>query len=294
MVDPLHVDDVATGQRLLTLEGLCAWSTALKDRESTPGCRPFPETPFPIWVERLAYSPDGSIIAAKGDFGLIGAWDAATGRLLAAFETPSASIRILFTPDSSELLVGTADGIVAYSTDTWSITRSGPASEIGPVSPMAHLADGSLLAATRFGTLGDTWFHVVDPLTLEIRTSVRLGDSLKTLAMSPDRTRFATGGADGTVRVWDAATFEELNRLAVRGQVQGLAYVDDDQLAVTPQEGGILVETLDRADLLARVRSGLTRGFTPQECERFGLDPCPTLEELRAGPGARLSGSAVP
>jgi hypothetical protein len=42
---------------------------------------------------------------------------------------------------------------------------------------------------------------------------------------------------------------------------------------------------LDRDELLAKVRSTLTRGFTDAECEQFGFSSaCPTLEQLRAGP----------
>ncbi len=41
--------------------------------------------------------------------------------------------------------------------------------------------------------------------------------------------------------------------------------------------------TLDVETLLETARSRLTRTFTPEECNTYDIDPCPTLEELRVG-----------
>jgi hypothetical protein len=73
--------------------------------------------------------------------------------------------------------------------------------------------------------------------------------------------------------------------MAVAGQAQGVAFLDDERLAVTPHRGGIYVQTLDRTALLALARAGLTRTLMADECEQFQLDPCPTLDQLIAGPG---------
>ena len=74
--------------------------------------------------------------------------------------------------------------------------------------------------------------------------------------------------------------------MTVAGQAQGVAFLDDERLAVTPHRGGIYVQTLDRAALLALARTGLTRTLTAAECEQFQIDPCPTLDELIGSPGA--------
>jgi hypothetical protein len=63
--------------------------------------------------------------------------------------------------------------------------------------------------------------------------------------------------------------------------VQGLAFVDDDHLAVAPETGGVFVYTLNTDELLGLVRSALTRGLTASECQRFNFVDCPTLDDLR-------------
>ena len=73
-----------------------------------------------------------------------------------------------------------------------------------------------------------------------------------------------------------------LHQLTVEGQAQGVAFIGEDRVAVTPSGGGMLVFDLDPAHFLSTVRASLIRGFTTEECRRFGFeDGCPTLEELR-------------
>ena len=84
--------------------------------------------------------------------------------------------------------------------------------------------------------------------------------------------------------MWDVETLALEHELRVPGQAQGVAFVDETHLAVTPQSGDVLVMILDRDELLAKVRSTLTRGFTADECTQFGFGTaCPTLDELRGG-----------
>lgn len=41
--------------------------------------------------------------------------------------------------------------------------------------------------------------------------------------------------------------------------------------------------TVDPDTLVRTARERLTRTFTPSECSTYNIDPCPTLEEIRAG-----------
>jgi hypothetical protein len=44
----------------------------------------------------------------------------------------------------------------------------------------------------------------------------------------------------------------------------------------------VLATTVDPAELADTVRASLTRTFTATECTSYGIDPCPTREEMRA------------
>ena len=59
--------------------------------------------------------------------------------------------------------------------------------------------------------------------------------------ISPSGHLVATGASDGVVRVWDAATMTLLHQLTVEGQAQGVAFIGEDRVAVTPSGGGLLV-----------------------------------------------------
>lgn len=108
--------------------------------------------------------------------------------------------------------------------------------------------------------------------------------SPKSMALNLDGSLLATGASDGVVRLWDTASGSLVHEIPIGDtQVQGLAFINDTHLAITPQEGNLLVVSVDTDELLEIVRASLIRGFTDAECERFNFDDCPTLEELRTG-----------
>ncbi len=288
MVGPVRVYDARTGRSLVELQGLCTWNdTYVGPREKAGPCKAFPDTPFGIWEHGLAWSPDGRLVAAREDG--FAAWDAATGKMLKAQPgVPGSFWDVIFTPDSGELVASTSDGeLIAFSTKTWEITRRGqidPAiADRGRVGFAGFLADGTLVGMTGFGGTGGGSLLRIDPATLTVRSSNRAHDgSPKAMAVSPDGQLVVTGAADGIVRVWDGATGQLLHQLTVAGQAQGVAFVGDRRIAVTPSGGGLLLFSIDEHDLLQAARASLTRPFTPEECERYHFgDQCPTLDQLR-------------
>ncbi|HUG31988.1 MAG TPA: hypothetical protein VMM14_03770 [Acidimicrobiia bacterium] len=60
--------------------------------------------------------------------------------------------------------------------------------------------------------------------------------------------------------------------------MQGLAFLDEDHLAVLTQDGMVSVYTLDVEELVEILTRSITREFTQTECERYGFeDTCPAL-----------------
>ncbi|HEX2370071.1 MAG TPA: hypothetical protein VHM94_12650, partial [Acidimicrobiia bacterium] len=95
----------------------------------------------------------------------------------------------------------------------------------------------------------------------------------------------ASAGSDGFVRVFDLATGELRHELSLGAtQAQNVEFVDNDlHIMVTPQEGQVLIMTLDTGELLEVARARVTRGFNPAECDKYQIDPCPGLESIRDG-----------
>jgi WD40 repeat protein len=109
---------------------------------------------------------------------------------------------------------------------------------------------------------------------------------LRSATLSPDGALVATASSDGLVRVWDGETLELVHEIPLGDSpIEGVAFVGEHHLAVTPERGNLLVVTLDADELLEIVRESLTRGFSDTECARFGFgDECPTIAELRGNP----------
>jgi WD40 repeat protein len=288
---PLTVRDVRSGAAIVELEGVCTWDAASAAPLDQQGCATSPEQPFPVRARRLKWSPDGTLIAAASDTTVV-VWDAATGAMLYAEEPEPDRIRVadvMFTSDSSLLLTTSNDnGYRIISAGTWDVLAAGDngGSAIGMVG---FTPDGSkvLVASQMMAHTGGA-LHLFDiaaqQLTLT-RDDIHEG-SLRSVVISPGGTLVATAATDGTVRVWDVATLELVHEVPLGDTpIEGVAFVDDHRLAVTPRDGDLLLVTTDAGGVLDIVRRSLTRGFTATECTRFGFgDECPTLTELRGQP----------
>lgn len=302
-VSPPRIRDLPTGELAVELGGVCTWDSAdATPAFQQPGCAIFPNPPFALWHEQFQWSLDSTLVAAissgaiEGGIGQgagVAVWNAESGELVSTLEPCRLEVtRILFAADGDELLVAcSADSLLlAYSTDTWEQTRSSVLDDnvtgretfvFVTHDPAQSLVLG--LGGTLLG--GHAALHWLDEETLEVVHSInRAHDGpVASWAISPGGSLAATGSNDGVVKVWNVAEHRLTQEIFVGPQIQGVAFIDDNHLAVTPQTGGLYVYTLDPGELLNIVRASLTRGLTELECQQHNFaDGCPTLEELRA------------
>ena len=303
----LGVADLLTGSPVVELQGMCRWEDIpLTPADQQPGCRTYPQTPFPFGIgsESLQWSPDGRMIAAVdngggGNFrgGYLVVWDAHAGEVLYKLPVDTkpdsypAVFHAIFTPDEEGLVVSFDTGLVeTLSTKTWTVVHQAQldTSIFGTdkLGLIGFTPDGStILALGGFGGGGDATLIWLDAATLKITKTVEHAHtgSPKSMALSPDGSLMATGASDGILRVWATETGALTQQMDFGGrEVQGVAFIDDRQLAVTPQGGDLLIMAVEPVELADTVRASLTRGFTDTECNTYGIDPCPTLEEMRA------------
>ncbi|MFD4669165.1 BTAD domain-containing putative transcriptional regulator [Lentzea sp. NPDC058450] len=157
-------------------------------------------------VESVAFSPDGSRLAALTRDHTISLWDVARRERLSSlsYSGLGASTDIAYQPDGRGLVTASLGRF------RWSLpglvrgTFSG-----GPyiASALEFTPDGRLLISTDPAGGAMLWNVAED--RLERRVSTGQGD-VRDVAVSPDGTRFATAGANRTVKVWDVATGAEL------------------------------------------------------------------------------------
>ncbi len=284
---PIRIYDVATGAPVVTIDTVCVWDNEIA-LPAQPQCRDAPDTPFALWPNTMQFSPDGSMLAATdypGPGGHLAVWEADTGALLHVHNAPSdpalgSPISVRFLDDSRLWVNYLNRAFQILDTATWEVIEQIEVSGDDPFPDFGRLArDG-----TRFVGYSADQLIWYDTSTWEqVRTTPGLHrGTIKDADINPAETLIATGGSDGFIRVWDFDTGALVHQIPISGgQAQNVGFLDDQHLVVTPQDGNILVFTIDTAELLDIARDRVTRGFTDTECATYHFDHCPNLEEIR-------------
>ena len=128
----------------------------------------------PVW--RFAYAPDGKTIACGSENGRIAVYDTANGQEIAQLRGHTDRLRSLtYAPDSKTIACGSSDGSVSlYDAET----------------------------AKRITKIGGV------PITRETTKISAAHQRIWGLAYSPDGHMLATGGADGSVYLYDTGTWD--------------------------------------------------------------------------------------
>jgi WD40 repeat protein/DNA-binding SARP family transcriptional activator/type II secretory pathway predicted ATPase ExeA len=207
--------DVKTGQQLLSIQA----------------------HPNQRGVTRLAYSPDGHLLATASDQpdSLAKIWDASSGVEISAFSGHIQTERIwalAFSPDGE---------------------RVATASQVGDLKLWDAQTGQELL-------------------NLAGHTSTVFG-----VAFSPDGKCLVSASMDGTARVWDASSGEVLQvNTSPSGPLFDITFTPDGKRLIASGAGKIYGFIFDQDELIQLAKSRLTRGFTQEECRQFlHLEECP-------------------
>jgi WD40 repeat protein len=159
-----------------------------------------------------AFSPDGKQALTDASDRTAVLWDVQTGQGLRVFKGHTQGVAsVAFRPDGLQALTGSYDG----TSILWDI-ESGRKLQMFAGAPAVFSPDGkqvltgSLFATGPAANLATLW---------ETQTGRRLRSfrghraEVSCVAFRPDGQRILTGGGDGTARLWDGATGDELAEL---------------------------------------------------------------------------------
>jgi WD40 repeat protein len=199
------------------------------DREQTTLVLKGPAPQLAFWgVHWLAWSPDGSKLAAGGNNGRVHGWETATGRQLPVLRGNQSPVwAVAFGSDSKRVAAWGQDGTIKL----WDVNTGRLTADVahpGDVFAGAWSPDDKLLASGHGdGTVTISGTHAGDKI-VTLRGHV---GSIAYLAWSPDGRRLAVASRnDFAVRIWEVATEKMvLGPLRHSHEITSLAWEPDGQ-----------------------------------------------------------------
>ena len=190
----------------------------------------------------FAMSSDGKLMALAGKDGRAVVWDLSTGKEKVAFETGGWVSRVAFDPAGRRLVGGISRS--GLKTDTWNLKFWDSESGRESFSFMTGSAVSEVIfhpIKKQIVTLGERGvLEFRDAETFAVRRSLRphrLG--VTQILFSPDGKKLATSSVDGTVKITEDASGEELITLKCQQSVQGIAFHPTGKFIASAGLGGI-------------------------------------------------------
>jgi WD40 repeat protein/DNA-binding SARP family transcriptional activator len=193
-------------------------------------------------VNDVAYTPDGNHLLTIGQDGTR-LWDVSVGGGRDWLRVPSAElilVGVAFSPDGATFAApAEPSGVTVWDTRTGEeiITLTGHEPKLTTV---AFSPDGRMIAAgSDLTSTPPVWNVETGELLFTLDGHL---DTVRAVSFSPDGSRIVTGSWDGTARVWDAATGEQLAVRAVwnRPSVITAAFSPDGRSIVAGDDDGNL------------------------------------------------------
>lgn len=210
------------------------WTVHLRDANTGEFIRGLAARPWARVVHSLAFSSDGTHLAAatpaKGMRPRYAAvWHVASGEQVAYYD---ALVCLVVANSPDGLRIGEFENGVGRIIDAMSgerlVTFDGHEER---VNSLAYSPDGlRFVTASDDGTVA-VWDSTTGEQFAQLRGHT---DKVYDAVYSPDGTRIASGSNDNTIRLWDAETFEEM--LELRGHdryVHAVAFSPDGSMLVS-------------------------------------------------------------
>ena len=175
----------------------------------------------------VAFSPDGKILASGSQDDTVKLWHVETGQDLHTFKHRERVFSVAFSPDGKVVAGGAWRGIKLWNIETGEEVRLKGGTTVRSGS-IAFSPDGATFASAGVDRFGGTSGAVT---LWDIETGKELAtlpghtERIPAVAFSPDGTTVASGLRDGTVKLWNAKTGENIH--TYRGGGYAVAFSPD-------------------------------------------------------------------
>jgi uncharacterized protein with WD repeat len=185
----------------------------------------------------LAFSPDGSLLAAGDAEHRIKLFDVKEAKTLQTLRDHGAAITsVAFSPVGSRLASAGKENVIRlWDVKTGQLLKTLDGHTLA-VSAVAFSPDGSLLASGGYDKLIQLWDVETGQI---VKTLNGHAESVTGVAFSPDGQRLASASQDKTAKVWDVLAGKEL--FALNGHTGGLA-----SIAYSPDGQWLATGSVDR------------------------------------------------
>ena len=164
------------------------------------------------WVLAVAFSTDGKLLATGDNNGQINVWNLQNSRTVAHLQADSNAVyAVQFSPNNQILAgAGYEGNVKLWKVPNWRSHGTLPSN--GTVSDISFSPDS--------GTLATTGYEAVNLWTVDIGENIATltghTDWVRTTIFAPDGSTLISGGADGTLRIWDVTSYSAVERNMVR------------------------------------------------------------------------------
>lgn len=203
-------------------------------------------------ITSIDFSPDGERLVSVGKDRTLKVWDSGSGELLKSILASYVDLtKVAFSPDGDHIAAGDHDR-TAKIWDSHSLNQlSTLEGHESGVIELAFSPEGDRLVTS--STLGFQGQIVWDlPSGLQIGNFFGHTGTVADIDFRPDGKQIATASIDGSVRLWDANTFEQLSVLN-EGQLMMFAVEynpDGTLLAASGEAGKVTIWDVESGDVL--------------------------------------------
>jgi WD40 repeat protein len=196
----------------------------------------------------VAFSPDGNTIASGSYDKMIKLWEVSTGKLVRTLKEHSDAVyAVAFMPGGRQIVSGAGDRTLKV----WDISTGKRVftmtDALDSLYAIAVHPSGSQIAAAGADRMIRTWSWNADPSSPGgntgslVASTFAHADAVLRLTYSPDGATLVSAGADRVIKVWEAQTLRERQRLEVQPDwIMGLALSADGKWLAAGRYDGTL------------------------------------------------------